>query len=157
MTVEVRRATDSEVRELRLSVLRPAAARVPSAYDLDPATVHIGAFCDGRIVGCASVFPEPFDDEPLAWRLRGMAVDPEYQGRGIGRLVLDAAVAAADAAGAPLIWANGRVSAMAFYQRLGWEARGEVFTYGPADLPHLVIVRPMSAARRTVSEGAFPR
>lgn len=157
MTIEVRHATDDEVRELRLSVLRPDAARVPSSYDLDPATVHIGAFCEGRVVGCASVFPDPLPAHPLAWRLRGMAVDPEFQGRGIGRLVLDAAVAAVEAAGAPLIWANGRVSAMAFYQRLGWEAVGEVFTYGPAELPHLVIVRGLSADGRTVSEGAFPR
>jgi GNAT superfamily N-acetyltransferase len=157
VTVEVRRATDTEVRDLRLGVLRPGADRVPSSYDLDAATVHIGAFCDDEVVGCASVFPDPFPDEPRAWRLRGMAVEPGHQGRGIGRLVLDAAVEAAEAAGAPMIWANGRVSAMAFYQRLGWEAVGEVFSYGPADLPHLVIVRRLSADRRTVSEGAFPR
>jgi hypothetical protein len=55
--------------------------------------------------------------------------------------VLDAATRAAAAAGAPLIWANGRVTAMAFYKRLGWEAVGNVFTSGPADLPHLMIQR----------------
>jgi GNAT superfamily N-acetyltransferase len=75
-----------------------------------------------------------------------MAVDPAYQGKGIGRLVLDAATAAAEAAGAPIIWANGRVTAMAFYQRLGWEAVGEVFSYGPAELAHLVIVRSLAGS-----------
>jgi GNAT superfamily N-acetyltransferase len=139
VSIEVRRATGDEIRELRLSVLRPDAARVPSAYDLDPETVHIGAFDGDEVVGCASVFPDPYDGEPLAWRLRGMAVDPTRQGQGIGRLVLDASVAVAEQAGARMLWANGRVTAMAFYQRLGWTAVGDVFAYGPAQLPHLVI------------------
>jgi GNAT superfamily N-acetyltransferase len=140
MSVEIRRASDDEVRELRLGVLRPTAPRVPSAYDRDPATVHIGAFIDGVAVGCASVFPDAYDGEPTAWRLRGMAVSPDHQGEGIGRRVLDAAVAAAEAAGAPLLWANGRTTALGFYESLGWRRVGEEFRYGPADLPHYVIV-----------------
>jgi GNAT superfamily N-acetyltransferase len=144
VTVVVRRAIAAEVRPLRLGVLRPQAPLVASDYDLDPATVHIGAFDDEAVVGCATVYPQPYDGEPAepsAWRLRGMAVDPGYQGRGIGRLVLDAATIAAEQAGAPLLWANGRVSAMAFYQQLGWEAVGDVFEHGPAGLPHRVILR----------------
>jgi GNAT superfamily N-acetyltransferase len=142
--VEVRRATADEIRELRLSVLRPDAPREPSAYDLDPETVHIGAFDDAQPVGCATVFPDPYETEPRAWRLRGMAVEPSYQGTGVGRAVLEAAVGVAVAAGAPLIWANGRTTALAFYQRLGWIAVGKEFTYGPADLPHYVILRRLS-------------
>jgi GNAT superfamily N-acetyltransferase len=140
LSLTVRRTTAEEIRELRLGVLRPTAERVPSAYDLDPATVHVAAFDGEVVVGCGSVFPEPFEAEPAAWRLRGMAVDPARQGQGIGRLVLEAAIAIATDAAAPLIWANGRVTAMAFYQRLGWQAVGDVFEYGPARLPHLVVV-----------------
>jgi GNAT superfamily N-acetyltransferase len=147
MSLVVREATADEVRPLRLGVLRPHAPVVPAAYDLEPDTVHIGAFDGTTVVGCATVFPEPFvhddppTDDPKAWRLRGMAVAPDRQGQGIGRLVLEAATAAAAQRGAPLLWANGRVTAMSFYQRLGWEAVGEVFSYGPANLAHLVIVR----------------
>jgi predicted N-acetyltransferase YhbS len=146
MSVVVRRASADEVRELRLSVLRPQAERTPSAYDLDPATVHIGAFDGERVVGCASFFPDPYDDEPLAWRLRGMAVDPGCQGMGIGRLVLEAGTAAAEEAGAPLLWANGRVSALGFYETCGWRAVGDVFDYGPGSVPHRVILRSLSPA-----------
>jgi GNAT superfamily N-acetyltransferase len=141
MTYEVRRATDDEVRELRLSVLRPNAERVPAAYDLEPTTVHVAAFDAGVIVGCATVFPEAYEGEPAAWRLRGMAVEPSYQGKGVGRVVLELATEIAMGDGAPLMWANGRTSALAFYERLGWVAVGEEFIYGPADIPHFVIVR----------------
>jgi GNAT superfamily N-acetyltransferase len=141
MSIEVRQASSDEVRPLRLRVLRPSAPVEPSAYDLEPATMHVAALDDGLVVGCATVFPQAYHDEPLAWQMRGMAVDPAYQGRGIGRLVLEAATDAVRATEAPLIWANGRVGAMSFYQRLGWESVGEVFEYGPASLPHLVVVR----------------
>jgi GNAT superfamily N-acetyltransferase len=140
VTLEVRRATADEVRPLRLGVLRPNAPLVPAAYDELPDTVHVAALDDGQVVGCATVFPEPYGDEPTAWRLRGMAVDPAYQGTGVGRLVLAEAVAAAREAGARLLWANGRTSALGFYQKQGWEPVGEEFSYGPADLPHFVMV-----------------
>jgi GNAT superfamily N-acetyltransferase len=141
VSIEVRRATADEVRTLRRDVLRPGGSLAPTPYDLDPATVNIGAFEGDRVIGCATVFPDPYEGEPLAWRLRGMAVDPACQGHGVGRLVLDAATAAVEQAGAPLIWANGRMTAMAFYERLGWVAVGEEFSYGPADIPHRVILR----------------
>jgi GNAT superfamily N-acetyltransferase len=144
VTIVVRRASADEVRELRLAVLRPDAVRVPSAYDLDPATVHIGAFDGDVAVGCATVFPDAYEDQPAAWRLRGMAVDPAYQGQGIGRMVLEAATDVAVEAEAPLLWANGRMTALSFYQSLGWEPVGEVFDYGPASLPHRVMLRWLS-------------
>jgi predicted N-acetyltransferase YhbS len=151
VTVEVRRAAAEEVRTLRRDVLRPGGTLEPPPYDLAPATLHIGAFDDGVAVGCVTIFPAPFVDEPLGWQLRGMAVDPAYQGRGIGRLVLDAAAEAAEAAGAPLLWANGRLRVMAFYERAGWTSMGEIFLYGPANLEHMVIVRRLSPDGRTVS------
>jgi predicted N-acetyltransferase YhbS len=155
--LDVRRAAAAEIRLLRRDVLRPGGTLDPSPYDRMDATIHIGAFDGGTVIGCASVFPEPCDADPLAWRLRGMAVDPSRQGEGIGRLVLEATVAAAAQAGAPLLWATGRVSAMSFYQRLGWEAVGDVFSYGPADLPHRLLLLPLSGPRRTVDASDFPR
>jgi GNAT superfamily N-acetyltransferase len=143
MTIEVRRATVEEVRSLRKAVLRPNSPAGPVGYDLDPATVHIAAVDEGAVVGCATVFPDPYADEPRAWRLRGMAVTPGRQGQGIGRAVLEAATAVAVAAGAPLLWANGRVSALDFYESLGWKPTGPVFPYGPDSIDHRVILRPL--------------
>jgi GNAT superfamily N-acetyltransferase len=140
VTIEVRRATADEVRPLRLGVLRPTAPLEPAAYDLEPETVHIAALDGDAVIGCVSVFPNAYEETTTAWQLRGMAVAPAYQGRGIGKQVLDAATDAVRAEGAPLLWAYGRVSALGFYQLMGWRAVGEEFTYGPAALPHYVIL-----------------
>ena len=141
MTVVIRPATAAEILDLRLRVLRPTVPRVPNPRDLEPTTIHIGAFAGDDAIGCATVQPEAYQDVPAAWRMRGMAVDPAYQGRGVGRQVLEAATVAAEHGGASMLWANGRVSAMEFYLALGWEPVGPVFDHGPDSLPHRVILR----------------
>ena len=111
--------------------------------------MHIGAWDDDLLVGCATVFPDawlpdgesPEPREPHAWRLRGMAVDPSRQGAGIGRLVLVAALDAAAAAGAPMMWANARSSALGFYESQGWTVVGEEFITADTGIPHKKIVR----------------
>ncbi|HTW18889.1 MAG TPA: GNAT family N-acetyltransferase [Mycobacteriales bacterium] len=141
MTVTVRRAVTEEVLDLRLGVLRPTVPRVPNPRDHDPETVHVAAFEDGVAVGTVTVQPEPYDGDERSWRMRGMAVLPDHQGRGIGRAVLEEATRVAASAGASKLWANGRVSALEFYRRLGWVATGPVFNHGPDDLPHRVVIR----------------
>jgi GNAT superfamily N-acetyltransferase len=82
---------------------------------------------------------------PTAWRLRGMAVDPQRQGGGVGAQVLAVAVAAARGAGAPLLWANGRSAALGFYRRHGWRIAGEEFNASDTGLPHFPIVLDLEA------------
>ena len=65
-----------------------------------------------------------------------MAVDPSRQGSGVGAQVLSQAVAAAREAGAPLIWANARTTALGFYLRHGWQVAGEEFLASDTGLPH---------------------
>ena len=154
MTLEVRRATADEIFPLRHAVLRPGRPVTASVYATDADAVHIGAWdtaADGAtLVGCATVFPDPWpggDDpaapspEPRAWRLRGMAVDPSRHRTGVGRDVLAAAVAAAVDAGAPLLWANARTTALPFYESQGWAVAGEEFLTADTGLPHKPIVR----------------
>jgi GNAT superfamily N-acetyltransferase len=137
--VLVRIADADEVRPLRLAVLRPGYPVVASDYDERPDTRHVGAFADGTVVGCASVFPSRYEDEPKAWQLRGMAVAAGLQGTGIGAQVLLGAIDVVRDAGAPLLWANARVTALGFYERLGFEVVGEEYLHGPLELPHKTI------------------
>ena len=152
MTVEVRRATPEEIRPLRHAVLRPGLPLRASVYSDDDRATHIGAWDDGSLVGCATVFLDPWEGsdavpaEPDAWRLRGMAVDPSRHRTGVGRLVLTGVVDAAWAGGAPLLWANARTTALPFYEANGWVVVGEEFITADTGIPHkpIVLNRPAS-------------
>jgi GNAT superfamily N-acetyltransferase len=150
VSIVVRRTTAEQTRPLRHAVLRPGFPQTASVYEQDLTAVHIGAWDGDEIVGCAAVFHEPWPGPPPvpdAWRLRGMAVDATRQGQGIGGRVLAAVVEAAREAGAPLLWANGRSSALAFYLRHGWRAVGEEFVTPDTGLAHYrIVLDPASAA-----------
>lgn len=143
MSLVVRRTTAPEILPLRHAVLRPGLPTDASCYSQDDAAVHVGAWDDGALVGCGTVFAQPWagpPSEPAAWRVRGMAVAPHRHGQGIGRVVLDELVAAAGDGGAPLIWANARSTALGFYLRLGWQVAGAEFVTEDTGLPHFPIV-----------------
>lgn len=63
-----------------------------------------------------------------------MAVLREHRGRGVGALLLDAAVAHARAAGTPEVHLHAQVHALEFYARAGFIAEGPVFD--DAGIPH---------------------
>jgi GNAT superfamily N-acetyltransferase len=76
------------------------------------------------------------------WRLRGMATAEDRRGEGLGKMVLDAIVAHAEQNGATLLWCNGRVRAIPFYERGGFRGLGELFEE-EAFGPHLLMWRPL--------------
>src|SRR5690606_41849121 len=94
----VRPITAAETRPLRAAVLRPGQPPEALVYagDEHPQALHVGAFEDGRLVGIATVAPEPppeayRDAIPgAALRLRGMATIPEARGGGDARDLLAA-------------------------------------------------------------------
>ena len=103
-----------------------------------PAVLDTG----GRVVAVSTVSPAPTGRRPgaAAWRLRGMAVEPELQGRGAGTLLLDAVVARARATGAEVLWAAGRDSALDFYRRRGWLVEGEGYLTPATGMPHHTVI-----------------
>ena len=137
----IRRVDAATIRPLRRAILRPTRPPEASVYDQDDdaATVHLAAYDDaGGLVGCVTVFAEASEDEPHAWRLRGMATAPEVRGTGVGKALLTAAVDAVRSTGAPLLWCHARENAEGFYARRGFVAVGELFDIpvaGPAP-PH---------------------
>lgn len=128
-------AAVTDIRPLRHRVLRPG--RPPEAAvwegDDDPRTRHFALWWAGEVVAVATVVPAPDPDGgPAAWQLRGMAVAPEVQRRGLGSRLL---AEVQDAVDAPL-WCNARTSAEDFYARHGWTPRGQVFEK-PGIGPHI--------------------
>ena len=127
MNIVVRQVDAATVRPLRHDVLRPGRALDESNYPVDSTAVHLAAYDDERIVGVATIFPEPTPDEAKAWRLRGMAVDPGLQRSGVGTLLLQRAFGVLEQRRVPLLWCNARVPAVPFYERQGFVAIGEPF------------------------------
>lgn len=106
---------------------------------LAPAT---GEGAEPEPIATVTVLPEACPWRPeaaVAWRLRGMATDDGWRGRGVGRLALDAAVAHVAAAGATVLWCNARVGAVPFYERAGFTVDGPEF-----DIAGIGAHRPMS-------------
>lgn len=127
----IRPITADETHELRHEVLRPHQPINELVYPGDnaPESLHAGAFHDGALVGIASVFRDapPGETHPTAWRLRGMATHPTMQRRGIGRALIAYCVAHIQAHCGTMLWCNGRTSARAFYESMGFRVVGEEF------------------------------
>lgn len=129
------RSTAQETAALRRAVLRPSLSieQMALAGDQSPETAYLAVASpddstdDPAVVGCVRLEPVPcpWPDAPEvpahgAWQLRAMATDPAVRGTGVGRLLVDAAVAHVVERGADLIWCNARVGAEQFYFRLGF-------------------------------------
>jgi GNAT superfamily N-acetyltransferase len=141
---DLRPITATETLQLRQQVLRPNQRPEEQVYSNDDAAdaLHAGAFRDGKLVGIATVFRDapPGETNPRAWRLRGMAVLPEMQGQGIGHALVEFCVAHIRAQAGTLLWCNGRTSARAFYESLGFRATGAEFDV-PISGAHFVFRR----------------
>ncbi|MDP9072347.1 MAG: GNAT family N-acetyltransferase [Actinomycetota bacterium] len=132
-----------ETHALRRRVLRDDRPDADVDYPGDhvPGAFHLGLVNDDEsLIGVATLSPEPTPHRAgrRALRLRGMAVEPSRQGAGGGGLLLDAAVERARREGYQVVWANGRDTALRFYQARGWQVVGEGFV--TIDLPHHVIL-----------------
>ena len=131
-------ATVEQILPVRHAVLRPnlPASTANFEGDDEPETLHIAAVDAGQVVGCTTLLRRPLDGQP-AWQLRGMAVLPGFQGRGVGKAVLRCAIeqAVATPESPVLFWCNARQIAIPFYERLGWRCITAFFDV-PAVGPH---------------------
>jgi GNAT superfamily N-acetyltransferase len=135
---------------LRQRVLRPheTIEQLRANSDDEPATGNFAAFADGEVVCTASVRREapPWDaGVGPAWRLRGMATDERWRGRGIGAQVLDAVLGHVGSHGGGLLWCNARVPALSFYRRAGFRTRGDAWD-DPLIGPHIAMERTVAAS-----------
>jgi GNAT superfamily N-acetyltransferase len=142
--VSIREVAVEAVLPLRHEVLRATRPfdSAKAKQDRDPATLHLAAFVDDSIVGVLTQFPDATSLAPgaVAERFRGMAVAPWWQGRGIGRQLMRAVRDLARARGADLLWANGRDTALPFYESLGFHVVGEGFVDNEMHLGHHVVL-----------------
>ena len=136
--------------ELRRAVLRPGwEVGTPMFGDTDPDAVHVAAIEDGDVVCACVLVRNPYPRRPEiehAWQLRGMATAEAHRGRGLGALVVEAALEEVTGHDAALLWLEARHSAIGFYERLGLVAEGPVYLHPETKLPHRVMVRELPRA-----------
>ena len=118
---------------LRNEVLRLPLGLVLGGKDIatDDVELHLGAFLGSRLVGCLMLRI----NSPVQVQMRQVAVDPTIHGKGIGRKLVDAFEKAARARGAREIVMDARLTAQAFYEKLGYVAASEA--YIQSTIPHL--------------------
>lgn len=121
-----------QVWELRDAVLRRPLGQ--SLHTDDTSRDHLERIFiaeeEGGVVGCVMLRPLPDG----TYKLRQMAVHPQMQGNGVGRLLVQAAERAAWASGALRIQMNARAVVLQFYQKLGYAVVGNAFA--EVGIPH---------------------
>jgi GNAT superfamily N-acetyltransferase len=126
--MDIRIISAEEAQPLRAAILRPGVPFEASVYPLDynQESRHVGAFEGSELVTVASIFnePPPGEDNPRAWRLRGMVTLPRLQRRGYGRAVLLKCISHIARQGGTLLWCNARSDAVDFYRTLQFEIIG---------------------------------
>lgn len=129
--MRVEEVTSAQTLLIRAKVLRPGKEPDEALFlgVMPPEARHFAVYEDDQIIGAGFVVPvpAPFDPQPKAWMLRGMAVDPDLQGKGAGRLIVERVLEEANREGIEMLWFNARRIAVGFYHRLGFEPIGEEF------------------------------
>ncbi|MEB3360153.1 MAG: GNAT family N-acetyltransferase [Synechococcales bacterium] len=97
----------------------------------DEAATHLVAYWAGTPIGTARI---RFLGDRLA-KIERVAVLADYRGCGIGRQIMEVAIAHLHNKGIPDIKINAQIQAQAFYERLGFRQRGDQFD--EAGIPHV--------------------
>jgi len=144
--LEVQFISAQETWSLRQKILRPHQPIQDCMFPQDewPTTFHIGARFEGQIIGVATFHEETFAKlkAELPYRLRGMATDTSFHGKGIGRRVLEKGIAELKKRRCDLLWCNAREVAFPFYEKLGMQYMGAMFdipTLGPHKVMYMYL------------------
>jgi len=124
---------EAAIRAVRYAVftLEQGVAEAIDFDGTDPPCRHVVAYdAAGTPIGTGRVLPDG--------HLGRIAVLAEWRGRGIGGRITEALIEAARGAGHKQVALNAQTHACGFYERLGFEARGERFI--EADIEHVEMV-----------------
>ena len=94
--------------------------------DDDYICIHVIAKENGKSIGTGRVKPDG--------RIGRMAVLNDYRRKGVGRALMQTLEQEAKEKGFPPLWFNAQVSAIPFYEALGYQVVGNEFM--EAEIPH---------------------
>lgn len=120
-----------EAVELRRQVLRRPLGLDFTEEELAAEHVQLTAVISkGSVIACAMMTPQ----EDGNYKVRQVAVDPGWQGKGLGRLVMLFCEEIASQRGAHHVVLHARETAVPFYLAIGYEVVGDPFE--EVGLPH---------------------
>ena len=158
--LKIRRISASETYAVRQPVLRPGRPLSECLFegDLSPETFHLGYFENEVLTGVASFMKKqnPMFFQPFQSQLRGMAVLPDFKGKGIGAALLKAGEAQLQKLDTSvLLWFNARNYAVGFYEKFGYQTKGTEFDV-PGVCPHIVMFRHLGVENKIDYEPFIP-
>lgn len=134
--MQVRQVPFEDLVNLGLIELRRRVLRAPLGLDFtaeelaaEHDQVHFGAFESDRLVGVLVMVPLG-----TTAKMRQVAVNPDDQGRGIARAMIQASEDWAVQAGFAEIVLHARANVVPMYEKLGYEVIGEPFE--EVTIPH---------------------
>ena len=129
--IRIAEISAEETFPLRSRVLRNRDSSIPCPFDgdTDATTRHFACFREKEIVAIASFYLRKCEllEGATMVQLRGMAVHPDYAGKGYGRELMHYAIGFYRDQGIDLIWCNARETAFEFYRKMGFKSIGEHF------------------------------
>lgn len=142
--MKVLRVHPKDTLPLRQQMLRQGKPIEACVFpgDNDEQTFHLGAFVDNKLVSVASFY---FEKHPLMsgenhFRLRGMATLPEHQHKGYSHELLKMAFPIIKQNFCTVVWCNARMSALGFYEKVGFKKIGAPFELSDIG-PHILMAK----------------
>ncbi len=131
--MKVLRISASDTYPIRQQVLVPNHDLQKAKFENDDdedLSFHLGAFKDSKLVSVASFYYErnPLFPDQHQYQLRGMATLPAYERQGLSSELLNMAFPIIKQNFCTLLWCNARLSAVGFYEKVGFKkVNDEVF------------------------------
>ena len=131
-----------KIHNLRNKILRPGLPIETVFYDCDKdiTCFHVAAIELDKVIGTATFYKISHISckGENVYRLRGMAVENNCQGQGVGKKILDFAFLELKKRKIDFLWCNARLIALDFYKKLNFKIYGEIFNIKDIG-PHYVM------------------
>jgi len=121
--IYIEQITPELTSRLRRDVLYPDAEIPDMEMQVDIDGIHFGAFTDNKLAGIISLFREG-----SYFQFRKLAVDANFQNKGIGTALLNYITEFAIQGGGIKLWCNARLNATGFYLKNGFAQTDRLFS-----------------------------
>ena len=122
MSIEIKKVSVEDILPIRHKVLWPDKPFEFVKVEGDEEGIHFGLYEDSILVTIISLFAEG-----KSLRFRKFATLPDYQNRGLGKMMILKVIEYAKKNNFERLWCDARTDALNFYERVGFKKFSEPF------------------------------